>query len=383
MPLTLASNAITFTDNTSLSSGIIITDQLSANCVTADKLANNAVVQSFGNNSGPFNFRNKIINGNFDIWQRGNTFNNISLLNVFTADRWQSRTNATGSIVRQPFTLGQTEVPNEPTYYLRYTKTTTTDYATLTQRIEDVRTLAGKRATLSFYARASAPVVTSFRLGQVFGTGGSGFFNWNGTPAQVNVTTTWTRYVVTFDLPSIAGRTIGPNNCLELIFLPGDTNNSWTGFWDIAQVQLEEGTVATPFEQRPMAIEQTLCERYYEKSYAIDIVPGTAGTGSAEPTGATGGYINAILKRFQLVGGFGEYQEFVFKTRKRTKPQMKFYSPSTGAIDRVRDDSAPADRTIANVYYLGDCGVVVNFNVVSVGSGFSFQWTADAEFYGS
>jgi hypothetical protein len=38
MPLTLASNAITFTDNTVLSSGIIGTAQLSAGAVTADKI---------------------------------------------------------------------------------------------------------------------------------------------------------------------------------------------------------------------------------------------------------------------------------------------------------------------------------------------------------
>jgi hypothetical protein len=39
MPLTLASNAITFTDSTSLSSGIITAAQLSAGAVTADKIA--------------------------------------------------------------------------------------------------------------------------------------------------------------------------------------------------------------------------------------------------------------------------------------------------------------------------------------------------------
>ncbi len=43
MPLTLASNAITFTDNTALSSGIIGTAQLSAGAVTASKVASNAI----------------------------------------------------------------------------------------------------------------------------------------------------------------------------------------------------------------------------------------------------------------------------------------------------------------------------------------------------
>jgi hypothetical protein len=43
MPLTLASNAITFTDNTALSSGVIGTAQLSAGAVTASKIASNAI----------------------------------------------------------------------------------------------------------------------------------------------------------------------------------------------------------------------------------------------------------------------------------------------------------------------------------------------------
>ena len=36
----------------------------------------------------------------------------------------------------------------------------------------------------------------------------------------------------------------------------------------IGNVQLEEGSVATPFEQRPYGLELSLCQRYYESSYS-------------------------------------------------------------------------------------------------------------------
>jgi len=40
--------------------------------------------------------------------------------------------------------------------------------------------------------------------------------------------------------------------------------------------QLEKGTTATPFEYRPIGTELALCQRYYEKSYALGTAPGTA-----------------------------------------------------------------------------------------------------------
>ena len=46
----------------------------------------------------------------------------------------------------------------------------------------------------------------------------------------------------------------------------------------ITGVQLETGSVATPFERRPFTTELQLCQRYYEKSYAQETVPGTATT---------------------------------------------------------------------------------------------------------
>ena len=81
-------------------------------------LANNgsAAAQLSAINGGPLaGFRNDIINGNFDIWQRG-TSQVVS--GYGSADRWvnlYSGTSATMS--RQAFTLGQTDVPGEPRFF--------------------------------------------------------------------------------------------------------------------------------------------------------------------------------------------------------------------------------------------------------------------------
>jgi hypothetical protein len=44
-----------------------------------------------------------------------------------------------------------------------------------------------------------------------------------------------------------------------------DTLGIQTGTFDFAQIQLEEGELATKFEERPFALELALCQRYYEK----------------------------------------------------------------------------------------------------------------------
>jgi hypothetical protein len=46
-----------------------------------------------------------------------------------------------------------------------------------------------------------------------------------------------------------------------------DTLGQQSGTFDIAQVQVEPGAVATTFERRPIGMELSLCQRYYEKLF--------------------------------------------------------------------------------------------------------------------
>jgi len=221
-------------------------------------------------------FRNRIINGNFDIWQRGTSQTNAG---YGSADRWfLGHTGSTKTASRVAFTVGQTEVPGNPKYYLRHVVSSvagTGNHCFLDQRIEGVHTLAGQTATLSFWAKADSNKNIATEFIQYFGTGGSPSNQITGIQVVThNLTTSWQKFTATVAIPFISGKTIGSdgNDLLELIFWfdAGSTYSARTnslgqqsGTFDIAQVQLEEGTVPTPFEHRPYGIELALCQRYY------------------------------------------------------------------------------------------------------------------------
>jgi hypothetical protein len=252
-------------------------------------------------NGGPLaGFRNAIINGNFDFWQRGTSFTG----NEYGADRWSSsRVGTTHTVTQQPFTLGQTAVPGEPTYYHRtvvITAAGASNFSVLVQRIEDVRTFAGQQATISFWAKADATKNIAVELAQAFGTGGSPSAEVTtiGT-TKISIGTNWQKVTVTATLPSISGKTLGTNNnsyiILAIWFDAGsnfnartDTLGQQSGTFEIAQVQLEPGPVATPFERRPIGTELALCQRYYYEPDDSNALLGTGtrvyGHGGAQDT---------------------------------------------------------------------------------------------------
>ena len=225
--------------------------------------------------------KNAIINGNFDIWQRdtSQTTNGYG-----SADRWTTYFAGTGtslSVSQQAFTVGQTLVPNEPEWFARHTFVSGTDVATdMKQRqfIEGVRTFAGQTVTVSFYATCATSLDMTVEFAQQFGTGGSPSAAVYVTPQKVSLTPSWSKYELTFDIPSISGKTIGTANDdrlqIHFWFSAGSDNNTrsdtlglQSGTIDIAQVQVEKGSSATDFEKRHIADELALCQRYYQEIY--------------------------------------------------------------------------------------------------------------------
>lgn len=223
--------------------------------------------------AGPLaGFRNAIINGNFDIWQRGTSF--ASPANgSYVADRWRvdyTGTGATRTISRQAFTLGQTDVPGEPTYFLRFDQSVAGSGAAgnaITQRIEGVRTFAGQTITISFWGKAAASLtLPRIAVFQYFGLGGSPSASTVTVAASnVAVGTSWAKYTYTLTMPSLSGKTIGTNGT-DGIWLEIRVPINTTFTFDLAQVQLEAGPVATPFERRPIGTELALCQRYYQQT---------------------------------------------------------------------------------------------------------------------
>ena len=171
------------------------------------------------------------------------------------------------------------------------------------QNIEDITKLAGKTVTLSFWAKANSNKNISVSFAQVFGTGGSPSAVVTNIGAWlIALTTTWQKFTKTVTIPSIVGKTIGSNpnsSYTHVRFTFDDLTLNQSGTFDIAQVQLEEGSVATPFEQRPVVLELSLCQRYYEKV-------------KSQPTlGAAGIY-----------DGNQTIAMFVFKVLKRVMPSV-------------------------------------------------------------
>jgi hypothetical protein len=229
---------------------------------------------------GAKSFKNKLINGNFDIWQRGTTLarsNDASFNGFYVADRWGfSPGNRAVTVSRNTFDVTQTSVPGNPVNYLTLQTTAggTPSPPLLYQRIENVRLLPGKTVTLSFYAKSDTyiPVVISY--GYWYGaTGSPQTVVLAGT---INTTNTWQKYTLTTTLPSLgSGLTINElrDTFCQVVFNFPVGTSLYT--FDIAQVQLEEGPIATPFEQRPIGIELALCQRYYEKGFEYSSAIGT------------------------------------------------------------------------------------------------------------
>lgn len=307
--------------------------------------------------------KNYVINGNFDVWQRGVLFNSNSSV-TFCADRWQYKHDATGSgtVERKVFSVEQNEVPNNPRYFLRHNQVTspaTSSLWFLRQYIEDVRTLAGKNVTLSFYIKADKNITASCLFRNSFGNS-----NYSDiTQSNFNITTSWQKIVLNNSYPAIpAGMTLESNSSNQFTLdVPADVF-----VIDIAQVQLEEGNVATNFELRHIRDEIALCQRYYEKSYNIDTSPGSVAGGTMWLNGA---YADPYLAMISMQ----------FKVEKRIAPSVTIYSP-TGTINRVQSHSG--DLTVSSIADVGTHGIgrVYTSNTSSVSQSWrACHYVADAE----
>jgi len=277
--------------------------------------------------------KNKIINGDFGIWQRGTTTTSVG---YFTADRWYCGTDATATFSRQVHTPGAAPVAGyEGQYFMRLAKNSGGSYVDLRQYVEDVRTLAGQTVTLSFWAKCGSGTESlEPYYSQDFGASGSAGVS-NSVTAQT-ITTSWARYSFTFTLPSISGKTIGANS-FTLIYAARSINSSSARTIDVWGVQLEAGSTATAFQTATgsLAGELAACQRYYqvlgdniyELIYGGYMTSGTVGyisfpypvTMRTTPTGT-------------LVGGWAIYntgQPIIQSTHPKTI-SLRVHSSTTG-----------------------------------------------------
>ena len=217
--------------------------------------------------------KNKIINGDFGIWQRGSSLTPTTG-QVYTTDRFLSLRDGTGATVtvsRQTFTPNDggnpTNAVNGRNYFYRQAQSvagTGGTYNLMEQRIEGA-ILAGQTVTFSFWAKAAASL-TLPQIDYEYTIGGTNTSA--NVTSNIAVTTSWQRFSYTFTMPTYSGLT--PNNTSDFfgirIWFPSNT----TFTFDTWGWQLEAGSNATAFQTATGTIQGELaaCQRYYYRAVA-------------------------------------------------------------------------------------------------------------------
>jgi len=214
--------------------------------------------------------RNLVMNGGFDVWQRGTTVTKASnsYTSNFTSDRWSAYFGGT-------YTQQQTTLPNGDyvNYFRGVLGTTGSNRININHFIENGNSiLSGKYITVSFWLKAS--VMDSQVNVKIQTTSGSTFSSYTIIANKyIETSLDWKKYEITLkcnnDIANIGAR---PHGLLEIDGVDGSWANGTT--FEIAQVQIELGKVATPFEHRSYGEELALCQRYYYEAgtQPIDLV---------------------------------------------------------------------------------------------------------------
>lgn len=244
--------------------------------------------------------RNRLVNGEFSVAQRGTSFTSTSGANnddTYTLDRWYILSDGNDAI---DVTQETSTVPTNQKYAIALDVETINKKFGIAQIIEHVNCVGmiGGNVTLSFKAKVSsttkldnvkaaivawsgtADSVTSDIISawNVEGTNPTLIANatYENTPANLNVTTTYATYTLTANIDTANTKNI-------VVFIWSDVTDTTLGdFLYITDVQLEPGTVATPFERRSYGQELALCQRYYESATTASNYLSVYGPGTGE-----------------------------------------------------------------------------------------------------
>ena len=204
--------------------------------------------------SSPFMFRNRLINGNFQFWQRGTT---TSTTGTYLADRWIAQNISTQ--------LQSTDVPLAAFPFSIEFGGTTATFPYIAQRLEPIEAanLIGTELTISFWAKntsgnstlyveLSYPQTTSVYTSTMVSFGATQLANPPTVSSWGYYTFTWSSSLMTTALAQ----------GLEVRIVRDNTGPCTTR---VTGIQLESGGAATPFERLPVQQQLALCQRYYHQ----------------------------------------------------------------------------------------------------------------------
>jgi len=193
--------------------------------------------------------RNKIINGAFNIWQRGTSFTPSGV--IYGADRFAAyKAGASaGDYARS------TDVPSgEGFTYSGYFNNADIRYAVeLLGAGLPGEFVDGSQWTLSFWVKAAASGSSAVNIGWANGASASSLTYW-GSAKTYNYSASWQKVTLSF---TVSGTPTG-SHLAALIYFDA------VGGLLITGVQLEAGSVATPFEHVDYGTSLMRCMRYYE-----------------------------------------------------------------------------------------------------------------------
>ena len=215
--------------------------------------------------------KNKVINGNFDVWQRGTT--SAAVANgTFLADRW--RAILVGTSLNATYSR-DTSVPSGASLYSAKLQQLTSSATSVTEfglhQIFEVGTatnFAGKTVTASFWYRSNKTGSHYVRVYTVNATGGTDVT----TAFTVNAANTWEYKTINFSsyaaVTAFTGALTDNGGAIQIginLYPTASMTVSTNDYFQISQVQLEAGSVATAFQTATGTLQGELaaCQRYY------------------------------------------------------------------------------------------------------------------------
>lgn len=308
-------------------------------------------------------FRNRIINGDMRIDQRNagasQTITAAAAL-AYTVDRFYAY--CTGANVTGQQVAGSGNSQNR----YQFTGAASVTAIGFGTRLEAKNTYDINSQTVTIEADLANSLLTTVTwtlyrattIADTFGTLASPTVTQIAT-GTFTVNSTVTRYNAQVSVPAAA--TTG----LQLVLSVGAQTS---GTWTIGNVQLELGSTATTFEQRPIGTELALCQRYYQTSYPVGVAPGT---GSVATPYVIEAYANNTIAGFDFGG-----------VSMRTTATVVIYSTS-GTVAKVAAFLSGTDTgTTVSAGNISDKGVLTvsdSGTGFAVGAAYRFHWTASAE----
>lgn len=233
-----------------------------------------------------------VINGDFQVWQRGVSAAVADVTQLFLADCWRDYADKNGgTLPTLTRSKGTAEIINGR--YQAFSRLATngagtslgvSSYHDYRQRIEyGTRRLCGdgKTITVSFWARSDiANKKIGVLLTQNYGTGGSPSADEIINGANFALTSSWAKYTHTFTTNTLAAKTFGTTDSdylqLQLRYIWGTTTDAQvgattaetyvgSGYVDIAEVQVSEGSNALPFVVEDYNTVIAKCRLYCQK----------------------------------------------------------------------------------------------------------------------